>query len=70
MIAVPTAKSISEQEMRDIWPDAPDTGIFSFGCNSRTVPDRAAKELGYVPKAPSFWDTLESDLMDVYEASK
>ena len=52
--------------MMALWPDAPNTGLFSFGCNSRTRADRAAKELGYVAKAPTFWDTFEGDLMDAF----
>ncbi|KAI0554299.1 NAD(P)-binding protein [Xylaria curta] len=64
------AQSISNEEMASLFPDAPDTGFFSFGCNSRSKADRAAKELGYVPKAPSLWDVLESDLMDAIAATK
>ncbi|TRX91240.1 hypothetical protein FHL15_007845 [Xylaria flabelliformis] len=64
------AQSISNEEMASLFPDAPYTGFFSFGCNSRSKADRAAKELGHVPKAPSFWDVLESDLMDAIAATK
>ncbi|KAI1176707.1 NAD(P)-binding protein [Nemania sp. FL0916] len=64
------AQSISNEEMASLFPDAPDTGFFSFGCNSRSKADRARKELGYVPKAPSFWDVLDSDLMDAVAAAK
>ncbi|KAI0101680.1 NAD(P)-binding protein [Nemania sp. FL0031] len=64
------ARSISNEEMVSLFPDAPDTGFFSFGCNSRSKADRAAKELGYVPKAPLFWDVLESDLMDAIAVTK
>lgn len=58
------AKSISEQEMASLYPSTPDLGFTTFACNSRSKADRAAKELGYLPTAPSFWDTLESDLTD------
>lgn len=70
MVPALDTKSISEQEMIALWPNAPDTGIFSFGCNSRTRADRASKELGYMPTAPTFWDTFESDLMDALAVSK
>lgn len=52
--------------MQSLWPEAPDTGLFSFGCNSRTRGDRAKKELGLGPKSPAFWDTIEGDLMDAF----
>ncbi|KAI1260280.1 NAD(P)-binding protein [Xylariaceae sp. FL1019] len=58
------AQSISRENMAALFPHAPETGFFSFCCNSRSKSDRAAKELGYVAKGPSFWDTLESDLLD------
>ncbi|KAI0150755.1 NAD(P)-binding protein [Xylariaceae sp. FL1272] len=58
------AQSISREDMAALFPYAPETGYFSFCCNSRSKPDRAARELGYVAKGPSFWDTLETDLLD------
>ncbi|KAI0523914.1 NAD(P)-binding protein [Xylaria bambusicola] len=64
------AQSISNEEMASLFPDAPETGFFSFGCNSRSRADRAGKELGYVPTAPAFWDVLESDLVDAIAATK
>ncbi|KAI1298086.1 NAD(P)-binding protein [Xylaria venustula] len=63
-------QSISNDEMAALFPDAPDSGFFAFGCNSRSRPDRATKELGYVPAAPPFWDILESDLLDAIAATK
>jgi len=41
-----------------------DMGFYLFASNSRSKPDRAAKEFGYKPKAPSLWETLEADLTD------
>lgn len=63
------AKSISEQEIASLYPATPDLGFTTFACNSRSRADRAAKELGYVPTAPGFWDTLESDLTDALGAA-
>ncbi|KAI0975642.1 NAD(P)-binding protein [Xylaria arbuscula] len=63
-------QSISNEGLASLFPDAPDSGLFAFGCNSRSKADRAAKELGYLPAAPSFWDVLESDLLDAIAATK
>jgi hypothetical protein len=42
----------------------PDIGFFTFASNSRSVAERAAKELGYKSNGPTLWDTLESDLLE------
>lgn len=38
-------------------------GIYTWAANTRTRGDRTRKLLGYKPDAPSFWETMESDLM-------
>ena len=42
----------------------PDLGFYMFASNSRAKAERAAKELGYQPKAPTLWETLEADITD------
>jgi hypothetical protein len=46
----------------------PDLGFYMFANNSRAKADRARKELGYVPKAPSLWEVVQSDLEDALGA--
>ncbi|EME42192.1 hypothetical protein DOTSEDRAFT_89648 [Dothistroma septosporum NZE10] len=41
----------------------PHIGTYMFAANSRPRADRAAKELGYVPSAPSLLDVIEHDLL-------
>jgi hypothetical protein len=64
----PTAetKQVSEDVISGCMADRgyPDLGFYMFASNSRSKADRAAKELGYKPKSPSLWDTLEADLID------
>jgi hypothetical protein len=38
-------------------------GAYMFAANSRTRPHRAEKLFGYAASAPTFWDTLEDDVL-------
>jgi nucleoside-diphosphate-sugar epimerase len=42
----------------------PELGFYMFAGNSRAVADRAKKELAFMPRAPSLWDTLQKDVED------
>lgn len=41
-----------------------DIALYLFTSNSRSKADRAPAELGYQPKAPTLWETLQSDIED------
>lgn len=41
----------------------PGIGRYMFAANSRSKAERAPKLLGYEPKAPSIWETIEADLL-------
>ena len=41
----------------------PGIGRYMFAANSRSKAERASKLLGYEPKAPSIWETMEADLL-------
>lgn len=41
----------------------PGMGRYMFAANSRSKAERAARLLGYEPKAPNIWETMESDLL-------
>lgn len=38
-------------------------GLYTFACNTRVRADRARRDLGYDPKAPSVLELMEVDLM-------
>ena len=40
-----------------------DLGLYMFAANSRTRAHRAEKLFGYKAKHPSFWDTVEADVL-------
>jgi hypothetical protein len=41
----------------------PGIGRYVFAANSRSKAERVPKPLGYEPKAPSIWETIEADLL-------
>lgn len=57
-------KSMSVEDVNKLidYPKYPMLGTYLFASNSRTVPHRAEKCLGYQTQAPSLWETLEGDL--------
>jgi hypothetical protein len=40
----------------------PGIALYEYASNLRSTPDRARKYLGFEPRGPSLWDTLEADL--------
>lgn len=64
---------IQQEELKQVSIDQVDTMIKSrhypsigrhmFAANSRSKAERAPKLLGYEPKAPSIWETMEADLL-------
>lgn len=58
------AKSISNEEVDQTMAafGVPHLGTYMFGANSWSKADRAAKNFGYAPSAPSLWDCLEQEL--------
>ena len=40
-----------------------DLGLYMFAANSRTRAHRAEKLFGYKATHPSFWDTMEADVI-------
>ena len=41
----------------------PGLALYMYAANSRTRADRANKVLGYEPRAPTIWETMEADLL-------
>lgn len=58
-------KQLPLETVSDMLSDwkVPDIGAYMFAANSRTRAHRAPKLLGYEPKAPSLWDSMEADLL-------
>jgi hypothetical protein len=69
IVASPEPKQVSEEVIGATLADLgfPGIGFYMFANNSRASADRARKELGYAPKAPSLWESLEGDVEDALE---
>lgn len=66
MIKSAEPQQISEEKINDTlaaW-GMPELGTYMFAGNSRAKAERAKKELGWEPKAPALWDTVEADIDD------
>ena len=57
-----SAISWTEKQVASIMPDHPGRALYIWGSNSRAVSARA-KNLGWSPNGPSFWEALREDVM-------
>ncbi|KIW05054.1 uncharacterized protein PV09_04209 [Verruconis gallopava] len=66
LISSSEPKSVSDEVIEQMLKAIPypDIGFYMFSNNSRAKPERAKKELGYEPKAPTLWETVEADIDD------
>lgn len=65
MLPVEEPREAGEEEVMDMLPQYGRRGIglYMYAANSRTRSDRAREVLGYVPSAPSIWESMEGDLL-------
>lgn len=56
------AISWTEKQLSSLMPNYPGRALYKWGSNSRAVSARA-KNLGWSPNGPSFWEALREDVM-------